>query len=752
MQWWNIKAPTVTKILVGWLAAANILALASHTLGWWPCKVLLFVCVALLPGMALLRILRVAFRALPICILYAFALSLLVLMLGGLAANTMLYAIGIDKPLDTAYVFTAWNIVTAGLISASAFSNRTTLRVQKWQWALSKAAWGLLTLSSLLPVGAVFGAWRLNNGNDGIVALITLCFAAALIIYTYLLRRRLPDAVIVWFVFILGFSILLMTSMRGWDIVGHDIEREFRVFMLANEHVRWDISMFRDPYNACLSITILPQMLSVMLGVSGVIVFKVLLQLGFASCVAAIYLLLRRYTPKLGALVGSLLFICYPTFINDAAMLTRQGVAYLFFALAILVIAYKPRWRYKTLFLLCAAGAILSHYSTAYMFVSLFALAVICKYAAKWWHKRKHQPPQKMTGNSVLSPLFAISLFLMTFIWYAQITATSSGLLTTLQKSIQNIPALFTDEAKSSDVSGVLLFSGGKSQIDLYQDYLSGTLTNGSNPGFVPSLTDDAIPATPLGATLRSWGVDLSLTSTLRQYYAKILQALALAGVAYATYRFIRHKPHTQGLDFTCLSLASIFLLALMVILPVLSVNYGILRAFQQALIFLILPIVLLLIRLAQPLSSRFASALAGTGVVLLFLLFTGAISQMLGGTSPAITMNNQGLYYGLYYASAPDRASFDWMRHTIPPDTDVRAANFNRARMNAPDYPFDRGGILPTQTNGASYLYLDHAQIRSQHFYAYFESSPLIMAFPLDYYNLTKNQIFSTNTTGVYK
>lgn len=679
------------------------------------------------------------------------------LMLSGLASNQILYMLHMTQPLEFWGIFGMWNAVTLLLIAIGFWRNRqpVELRLKRFS-AIPKLAWLLVGLSLVLSVLAIFGAIRLNNGGDGLVAELALAYACGLIIYTFFMRRKLPDGTLAWFIFMLSLTILLMSSLRGWDIVGHDIEREFRVYTLTHLSGRWDIGLDRDPYNACLSITILPEMFARMINISGLAVFKVILQIIFAICPVVLFTLLRRYTSKLGALVGCLLFICYPTFINDSAMLTRQGVAYLFFALALLLMANKTQpLRHKLLFLLCALGAILSHYSTAYMFVSLFAIAAICKMVLTAWrlrHGPKIRPPR-----TVLSLIFASLLFFMTFMWYSQITATSSGLVVTVQKSLANIPKLFSDDNKSSDTSTALLFAGGQTQAGLYQSYLLnpqlGKVTDLANAApFLPNLTSDNLPLTALGKKALTVGINPEIISTLRQNFAKVLQVLAVAGVALAIYGLLRKKSYAVGTDFTSLSLAGIFLLALMVALPILSLNYGILRAFQQALIFLLLPITILLIKFGRRLWPWLCVTIATAGTLFLFLLFTGVFAQMLGGSSPSMAMNNTGLYYGLFYSSQADAQAFTWLKNHVAKGNDVRAANFNKAFMHDPDYPFNRSGILPTQITIHSYVYLDPAQVVANRFYTYYQSSPLIMTFPLDYYDAAKNQVYSTATTRIYQ
>lgn len=758
-KYWKLNYRAITQWLVGWLAATNLLVLASHTLGWWPFKVLLFACITLLPGVTILRALRISMGSLTASIVYFFGLSILVLMLSGLAANQLLYQRLTLQPLNFWWCIAAWNIANMLLIAISYFANRDNATIKKLSLKrFSKLVWFLAILSAFLPCLAAFGAFRLNNGGDGLIAGLALCLAAIIILATFIMRRRLPDGLLAWCIFSIGLTVLLMTSLRGWDIVGHDIEREFRVYTLTQQNNHWDIRFDRQPYNACLSITILPQMFAQILGVSGYVVFKLILQIVFAMCPVVLFMLLRQYLSRIGALVGCMLFISYPTFINDSAMMTRQGVAYLFFALALVVISNRAqKKRYKLLFMLCATGAILSHYSTAYMFVALFAVAVGCKLCITGWYwiRRKKLDRTAHGRRTVLSPLFAVLVFLVTFVWYAQVTETAGGLSTTLKASVANIPKLFSaDDNKSSDTSGALLFSGGKTQADLYQTYLTNTLqtrTVNKQIQYLPALTSDDLPITNLGKKAQTVGLDPSLITTLRQNFAKVLQLLAVAGSLYVAFMWLFKKSNKLEGDYICLSLAGIVLLALMVALPILSVNYGILRAFQQGLIFLILPMTLLLAWLFRRVNRWFTTAISATGTVLLFLLFTGFFAQLLGGTSPGITMNNTGLYYGLFYSTKADQLAFSWLKQHLPKNADVRAANFIRAGMHYPDYPFSRNGILPSQISSKSFMYLDPSQTRSQLIYTYFESSPLIMILPENFYDTNKNKLYSTTSTGIY-
>ena len=72
-------------------------------------------------------------------------------------------------------------------------------------------------------------------------------------------------------------------------MTGHDIQQEYLVFQLTEFHGHWSMAYFNDPYNACLSITILPTELSRIIQVDSPYIFKLFFQMIFALCPVMAY-------------------------------------------------------------------------------------------------------------------------------------------------------------------------------------------------------------------------------------------------------------------------------------------------------------------------------------------------------------------------------------------------------------------------------------------------------------------------------
>ena len=233
------------------------------------------------------------------------------------------------------------------------------------------------TLPVFFPILATLGAIVLNNGGSDILTLILL---AAIAIYSLLLvlfRDKIAVDLYPYALFFIGIASLFTTSLRSWYITGHDIEREFYVFQLTNTHHIWKMAFYQDAYNSCLSITILPTVLTNLLSIQDIYIYKVVFQIVFAISPILVFFIIVNYTIPVFAFISAFFFMSFPTFFNDMPMLNRQEIGFLFFGLVLYMmllskLSFSMR---KILFIVFALGVIVSHYSTNFVLLALVTFA-----------------------------------------------------------------------------------------------------------------------------------------------------------------------------------------------------------------------------------------------------------------------------------------------------------------------------------------------------------------------------------------
>ena len=175
----------------------------------------------------------------------------------------------------------------------------------------------LYTLPVFFPILATLGAIVLNNGGSNILTLILLGAIAVYSLLLVLFRDKIAVDLYPYAIFFIGLACLFTTSLRSWYIAGHDIEREFYVFQLTNAHHLWNMAFYPDAYNACLSITILPTILTNLLSIQDMYVYKVIFQILFATTPVIVFFIMRNYTTPVLAFLSAFIFISFPTFFND---------------------------------------------------------------------------------------------------------------------------------------------------------------------------------------------------------------------------------------------------------------------------------------------------------------------------------------------------------------------------------------------------------------------------------------------------
>jgi uncharacterized membrane protein len=621
---------------------------------------------------------------------FALGLSILLMMLGGLLINGLHY-IGLDRPLSTLSTFALLDILVVSLLIPL---RHVALAIPKMFRRPNTESIIVVTVLSLLPLLAAGGAIRLNNGGTNILTM--LLFAAVFAIFMVLIwRQKKLGQLYPYAIFTMGLAVLFATSLRGWSITGHDIHHEFQVFQTVLHSGFWDASpAIKDPYNACLSITMLPTMLANISSISAAFIYKIIFQILFAISLVAVYLFAKRLSGQRVALIAAFIFISFPPFLNDMAFLNRQEIAFLFFSLLLLANFTVMSRRLKTVLTVAfLLGLILSHYSSGYVTLGILLFAWAC------YKLLTYRIQTKADFLPILSLPIIASALLFTFLWNTQITATSPG----LEKAIKTLTEGSSDQSSGISYS---LFSGGKplSAQTKLAEYA------GDKSAAVTYLPEKNLPETRLGQAMDSIVEPNTFNGFIRSSSAKFLQILLFIG---AIIMFVRYRRKTlkQPTYYYALVVACIALLGCMILFPQLSADYSVTRLFQQTLVIIALPMVFALLWILSRVKKiRYNVAALVFG--LMFLHLSGFVPQLIGGYPPQMALNNDGIYHDIYYDHKGEVVSSRWL--AARDDGQIIAAD-PYAKMQFPNYPLQKERVFnPLKTDDReSYLFHDYANVQ---------------------------------------
>jgi uncharacterized membrane protein len=207
-----------------------------------------------------------------------------------------------------------------------------------------------------------------------------------------------------------------------------------------------------------------------------------------------------------------------------------------------------------------------------------------------------------------------------------------------------------------------------------------------------------------------------------------------------------RKSSDQKEVFFSALLTASLALLALVTLLPQLSVDYSITRLFQQILIIGALPMLMAIIFLCK-FAGRLKWPLVGIVVGLLFFILSGTTAQLLGGSRPRLSMNNAGEYYNFFSMHESDIQAAEWLDKNrngkaVFMDTD--------SAIRPLPYPV-RVGLVPSATSnsGRGYLHLDYMNVNTGLYRVFLKSELAVYADPEP--TADRNLLYTTNGGQVY-
>jgi uncharacterized membrane protein len=632
----------------------------------------------------------------PVRLVVAGAAAVLALMVFGLVINVLLPPLGDPRPLSPVPATLCEDLVTlaCGALFVGYGHRRQKRRQQTvrivtpgfWRGHPSLFAW-LLCLTSLAVLLSVCGSIRLNNGASDLVALISMGLVTVLLGLLIVRGHRLTDAEIALVLWGLSAAILLLTALRGWFVTGPDAQGEYAAFQAVARAAHWHPTSVLSAYNACLSITIFPQMLHVVSGLSGVFVTKTIIPVAFATTPVLVFSVARSFTSRRVAIASAAVFMTFPTFVYSMPYAARQEMGFFYVGVALALSRLPPTKTRTALLYASLGGMLLSHYSTSYLFVGTIAVGYGAHLAMRIMAAHRHRRPRSVDvrdGGAPSPPPVHTNPFGL------RVLASLVIGIAIWNGAINGIAGHLTDV-----VSGAATGSGGQfaSKVDDPALASKGVRVSGSQPLVAYGALEEAeaslgpqrtgvypqtelhsytvtqasivnLPLTAIGRLLARAGLSPSRANAgIRNILKRALELFGIAGVLL----FLLRYRDARG-DFGAFALGSLVAVGTVFAVPAFSQNYGSARAFQQAL-FGLAPCVALAARdLVRVLRRPAATYALGAASIISISSLTGFLPQLTGGYVAQLDLSNTGVYYAEYYTTPEELAAARWLNAS---DTD---------------------------------------------------------------------------------
>jgi uncharacterized membrane protein len=669
----------------------------------WPAQVLLIPLLLILPGITLLRALRITGSAVAANPVYVPCASLVVLMGSGLAVDLLGPHLGVAEPLRAPSLLAGLEIACAALLACSRNAGDET----RIPWGeLSRP--GRLAWPLLLALFGAAGALRLNSGHSGHAAALAVVLVVATLSVVFLAAPRLDGALLIVCIYTTALSMLWSFSLRGDLVYGFDIANEYYALQQTVAAGIWHVYHPGDAYGAMLSLTVLPTEVHALSGMSALLVFKVVYPMVGALFPVAVFTISRRFLAGRWAFLAAAFVVMQQTFYQEFPALARQEIATALFAALISALLEttsnrRSQWAFVSLL---SATMVLSHYSTDYLTIILLSIAVVIQFLFSWFRPLPH-----INGGIVAALCVCLG---GAFVWYGTLTDSTS-----------NVSALFSVASTNGlDIlpnhSGNLLSSylNGEqapvATVAQYQKYIADysavhmsyvkPLLNAGQTQYALLSAADPTPASvwPLGTSV------LNLLSLLIQQLMNLL-----AGIGALMFALNKKAP-TRVRQLGMIALAGMFILVLARFSGTFAAEYNPQRSFLQMLIVLAPAICWPLTGLGKWKIAR-TVVLAGCAASLMaFTIVSSTLGKDILGGSTDANLANKYDDYQEFVVPSQDIASASWLNSAAPPGQIIYADAYGQLRLTT--VVNDRSGVLdditPETIDANSWVYGDRTNI----------------------------------------
>jgi uncharacterized membrane protein len=692
------KAARLGNSLLIPAAGLALLAAITPLNGLWSAQLLIVPVLLIVPGVILLRALRVSGEAIARNPIYVPASSIVVLLFAGLAIDLVGPLIGVDAPLRAAPLLIALEVACGALLVCSVGAPPET----QIPWSsLSRPVQKVWPL--LIPLLSAAGALRLNSGHSGQIADIAVVVVMITTIAAFLFAPWCEDSLLMIGIFALGLAMMWSFSLRGDLVYGFDISSEYYSLEQTVTSGIWHVNHANDAYGAMLSVTILPAELHALSGIPALFILKIVYPVIGALFPVAVFNLARRLLSGRWAFLSAALVLMQQAFFQQMPALTRQEVGTLLFAALILAAldtseSQRTRW---TFVCLLSLGMVVSHYSTAYLAITLLGIAIVLQLVTSWFS----QIP-RITGAVLLA--CAVSAVGVT-VWYGAITHSTSN----LSQFIQTAQGKGINLLPNQGANPLATYLQGETNQQLTPEQYENNLSNSfkQSDKFITPLPDANDPQYALQpASNQTPPVTTQIGASALNLADLLIEQLlnVLAGIS-ALMLAMQRKAPVLIRQIGLLGLAGTVILILVRTSGTIAQEYNPSRAFFQMLIVLAIGISWLLKKTGRRWKWT-RSAILMVAVVSFILFFAGSSGlsgAVFGGGTPS-NLANSGNDYQEFVKKTPDLMAATWVTKAAPSDQLIYADNYGKLLLDtvARDRPGVFDAITPKTLDRNAWVY----------------------------------------------
>ena len=333
--------------------------------------------MALVPGIIILRILKLHKLGNTFTTLLSVGLSIFSVLAVGLFMNQVYPLIGISRPLETIPLLVTFTIYNMILLAVSYKRDK-----EYFHYSSSKLSFKLLTSNQficlcILPLIAMIGAYTLQyygRNEIQILLLILICVLVLAMAWGYLKHEYYHIAIFSIALSILYYSVLISNHIWGYDIF---FEYQFATYVIKNGI--WDYT-WPHAYNAMLSVVMYAPIYNKLSGMTLTWIFKFIYPFLFSLISIGLYKIFEKRTGGKIAFLAAFFFIAYNGFSYGwMVQMARQQIAEIFLVLLVWLMIDRniPQMKRKILYLIFGTGLIFSHYSVTYLFMFMLLATIV---------------------------------------------------------------------------------------------------------------------------------------------------------------------------------------------------------------------------------------------------------------------------------------------------------------------------------------------------------------------------------------